>query len=334
MYGPQAAFFSELFGTKSRYTGVWIGSQLASLVAGAPAPLIALALLGSFEDPNPTRVSLYLLACAVITVVAVFSYGETRTRDLAEDNAVVPKASARRDRLTERSGAPRHSSRGAPSGRLDTRRRRPGEVHLMRVHDPDRRNLLEGKVALVTGGGGSLGLATARLFLKEGARVVLADRNAGALRTALSSLDDVKASSVVGDATVEADVAAAVDTVVDRHGRLDVLVANAGTSAAVAPVTELDVGEFDRTLAVLVRGVFLACKHGLRVLGDGGSVVIVSGVAGLRAEAGWAPSAAAQHAQVGLMRAVAKEAAGRSIRVNTVRSPGQRSVRDDVASTG
>ena len=91
MYGPQAAFFSELFGTKSRYTGVGIGSQLASLVAGAPAPLIALALLGSFEDPNPTRVALYLVACAVITVVAVLAYGETSKRDLAADHAVVPK---------------------------------------------------------------------------------------------------------------------------------------------------------------------------------------------------------------------------------------------------
>ena len=188
----------------------------------------------------------------------------------------------------------------------------------MRVPDRDRRNLLEGKVCLVTGGGGSLGLATARLFLKEGARVVLTDGDGDALRSALASLDDVNASSVVGDATVEGDVAAAMDTVVDRHGRLDVLVANPGTSAATGPVTELDVGDFDRTFAVLVRGVFLACKHGLRVLGDGGSVVIVSGVAGLRAEAGSGPSVAAQHAQVGLMRSVAKEAAGRSIRVNTV----------------
>jgi MFS family permease len=95
MYGPHAAFFAELFGTKSRYTGVGIGSQLASLVAGAPAPLIALALLGSFEDPNPTRVSLYLLGCAVVTLVAVFSYSETRTRDLAGDHAVVPKVEGR-----------------------------------------------------------------------------------------------------------------------------------------------------------------------------------------------------------------------------------------------
>ncbi len=90
MYGPQAAFFSELFGTKARYTGVSIGAQLASVVAGAPAPLIAIALLGSFEDPSPGRVSLYLAVCAVITLIAVFSYGETRIRDLAADDAVEP----------------------------------------------------------------------------------------------------------------------------------------------------------------------------------------------------------------------------------------------------
>jgi metabolite-proton symporter len=91
MYGPQAAFFAELFGTKARYTGVSVGAQLASLVAGAPAPLIALALLGSFTDPNPTAVALYLVACSVVTIIAVLSYGETRTRDLAADKAVVLK---------------------------------------------------------------------------------------------------------------------------------------------------------------------------------------------------------------------------------------------------
>ncbi|MGY1777869.1 MFS transporter [Geodermatophilus sp. SYSU D00804] len=88
MYGPQAAFFAELFGTKARYTGVSIGAQLASLVAGAPAPLIAVALLGSFDDPSPTRVAVYLAACAVVTLVAVLAYGETRVRDLAADDAV------------------------------------------------------------------------------------------------------------------------------------------------------------------------------------------------------------------------------------------------------
>jgi NAD(P)-dependent dehydrogenase (short-subunit alcohol dehydrogenase family) len=188
----------------------------------------------------------------------------------------------------------------------------------MRVPDQDRRNLLEGKVCLITGGGGSLGLATARLFLKEGARVVLADRDADALTRAQSALDDVNAFSLVGDATVEDDVAGTMDAVIHRHGRLDVIVTIAGTPATAAPVTEFDTAEFDRTLAVHVRGVFLACKHGLRVLNDGGSVVIVSSVAGLRADPGVSAYVAAEHAQVGLMRSVAKEGAARNIRVNTI----------------
>ena len=188
----------------------------------------------------------------------------------------------------------------------------------MRVHDPNRRNLLDGKVALVTGGGGSLGLAISRLFLKEGARVVLADRNAEGLATTVARLDDVQASTVVGDGTREEDTAAAVETVVQRHGGLDVLVTVAGTATPPTPVTDLDVADFDATFAGSVRGVFLACKHALPVMADGGSVVIVSGVAGLRGEAGRVAAASAEHAQVGLMRAVAMEVAGRGIRVNTV----------------
>jgi NAD(P)-dependent dehydrogenase (short-subunit alcohol dehydrogenase family) len=188
----------------------------------------------------------------------------------------------------------------------------------MRVHDPNRRNLLEGKVALVTGGAGGLALATARLFLKEGARVVLADRDAGRLASAMARLDDVQASTVVVDATREDDVAGAVDTVVQRHGRLDVLVTAAGAPTPATPVSEFDLDRFDDTYAVHVRGVFLACKHALRVMQDGGSVVIVSGVPGLRGEPGSVAHAAAEHAQVGLMRTVAKEVAGRRIRVNTV----------------
>ena len=223
-------------------------------------------------------------------------------------------------------GSPRHG-RGEPfgvgcvparAGTLDrpdvTDRRR----EQMRVTDPDRRNLLEGRVALVTAGGGSLGRATARLFLKEGARVVLTDRDADALHAAESFLDDVNASSRIADPTREDDVAACMEAVIERHGRLDVVVANAGTPAAVAPITEFEVEEFDRTFAVHVRAVFLACKHGLRVLGDGGSIVIVSGVAGLRADPGVSAYVAAEHAQVGLMRSAAKEAAGRGIRVNTI----------------
>jgi metabolite-proton symporter len=81
MYGPQAAFFSELFGTKVRYTGASVGYQLASVVAGSVAPLIAAALLTKYRSSTP--ISLYLGICAVITIVAVLLARETRTYDLS-----------------------------------------------------------------------------------------------------------------------------------------------------------------------------------------------------------------------------------------------------------
>ncbi len=86
MYGPQAAFLSELFGTKVRYSGVSIGYQLASVFAGGLAPLIAVALYTSFGSGY--AVSVYLAVSALITIIAVASYSETRHRDLAEDPAV------------------------------------------------------------------------------------------------------------------------------------------------------------------------------------------------------------------------------------------------------
>jgi metabolite-proton symporter len=81
MYAPQAAFFSELFATRMRYSGASIGAQLSSVVAGAPAPLIATALLGAYHGSH--QISLYVAASAVLTVVAVLAGRETRGRDLA-----------------------------------------------------------------------------------------------------------------------------------------------------------------------------------------------------------------------------------------------------------
>jgi metabolite-proton symporter len=87
MYGPQAAFLSELFGTKVRYSGVSVGYQLASIVAGGLAPLIAVWLYTRFDTGY--AVAWYVLASAVVTIIAVGTYGETRDRDLAADDAVV-----------------------------------------------------------------------------------------------------------------------------------------------------------------------------------------------------------------------------------------------------
>ena len=89
MYGPQAAFFSELFGTGVRYSGASVGYQLASIVAGAVAPLVATALLQEYGVSLP--ISLYVAATAVITVIAVLVARETRGRDLAAEKPVVAK---------------------------------------------------------------------------------------------------------------------------------------------------------------------------------------------------------------------------------------------------
>ncbi len=92
MYGPQAAFLSELFGTKVRYSGVSIGYQLASVFAGGLAPLVAVALYTSFGSGY--AVSVYLAVSALITIIAVASYSETRHRDLAEDHALSKASSS------------------------------------------------------------------------------------------------------------------------------------------------------------------------------------------------------------------------------------------------
>jgi metabolite-proton symporter len=86
MYGPQAAFLSELFGTTVRYSGVSIGYQLASIVAGGLAPIIAVALLATFQTGY--AVAVYVALAALVTVVAVATYSETSKRDLAEDPAL------------------------------------------------------------------------------------------------------------------------------------------------------------------------------------------------------------------------------------------------------
>jgi NAD(P)-dependent dehydrogenase (short-subunit alcohol dehydrogenase family) len=177
---------------------------------------------------------------------------------------------------------------------------------------------LDGRVALITGGEGSIGLATARVFVAEGARVSLLGLAEEKLRAAHKELGDESSETTVADVTEAGQVAAAVEATMRRFGRLDVVFSNAGVGGVVAPVTDYPDDEFDRVMAVHVRGSFLLCKHTLPVLSDGGSIVINSSVVGLTADRGVAAYATAKHAVVGLMRTVAKEVATRGIRVNTI----------------
>ncbi len=178
--------------------------------------------------------------------------------------------------------------------------------------------LLQDKVCVITGGAGSLGLASARLFLSEGAKVMLVDLNEAELARAVRELASPNADAVAADVADAAATRTYIETAVARLGPINVLFSNAGNQGPITPVTEYPEDAFDAQIAVHVRGAFLACKYGLPRMNDGGSVIITSSVVGAMGAPGAVAYVTAKHAQVGLMRTVAKEAAARRIRVNTL----------------
>ncbi|HXE17467.1 MAG TPA: SDR family NAD(P)-dependent oxidoreductase [Stellaceae bacterium] len=178
---------------------------------------------------------------------------------------------------------------------------------------------LNNKVCVVTGGAGSLGLASARLFLAEGAKVMLVDLRDADLKKAMESLDSRNAASFAADVTKADQTKAYIDATVKKFGKIDVLFSNAGNSGVVAPIENFPEDVFDSVMAVHIRGAFLACKYGMPQMNDGGSIVITSSVVGLMGDGGGSVAyVTAKHAQVGLMRSVSKNGAARNIRVNTL----------------
>jgi NAD(P)-dependent dehydrogenase (short-subunit alcohol dehydrogenase family) len=182
--------------------------------------------------------------------------------------------------------------------------------------DPGPR--LADKVALITGGAGSIGLATARAFVAAGASVLIADLDQTALERAAASIGGDAVAWAVTDVTRSDQVQAAVALTVERFGRLDIAFANAGVFGVVAPVTDYPLDVFERVMAVNVVGSFLVAQHALRVMRSGGSMIINSSVVGLTSDQGIAAYATSKHALVGLMRTAAKEMAPKGIRVNTL----------------
>src|SRR5262245_14844915 len=178
--------------------------------------------------------------------------------------------------------------------------------------------LLQDKVCVITGGAGSVGLASARLFLSEGAKVMLVDLHEAALAHSVRELASPNVDAVAADVSDGAATRTYLDRTVSRFGPIDVLFSNAGNQGPITPVTDYPEDAFDAQIAVHVRGAFPACKCGLPRMNDGGSIIITSSVVGAMGAPGAVAYVAAKHAQVGLMRTVAKEAAARRIRVNTL----------------
>lgn len=180
---------------------------------------------------------------------------------------------------------------------------------------------LSGKTCIVTGGAGSIGLATVRALLARGAKVMLVDLNGPRLDEIVRSLGTDRADKVAADVTDAAQVRHFVERTVARFGKIDVLFSNAGNDGPLMPITEYPEDLFDKIIATHVRGGFLTCKYTIPEMNDGGSIVITSSIVGVKGVPGNCSYVMAKHALMGLMRGLARELGHRRIRVNSV-NPG------------
>jgi len=181
---------------------------------------------------------------------------------------------------------------------------------------------LEGRVAIITGGAGGIGLATARRFLDEGcAGVHLVDLKAEALEAAASELaDDTRVGWTAADVSRSGDVARYTREAEQRFGKVDILFLNAGVEGVVKSMSDYPEETYDQVMGVNVKGVWLGMKHGFPVLerAGGGSVIITSSVAGLVGTPNVSAYTTSKHATIGLMRSGALEGAPLKIRVNSI----------------
>ncbi|GAA5831111.1 hypothetical protein JCM11251_005148 [Rhodosporidiobolus azoricus] len=192
---------------------------------------------------------------------------------------------------------------------------------------------MEGKVAIVTGGAGGIGLATAKAFLAAGVLgVTLVDLSPSGLSAACDSLsssgfDASRVLTVSGDVGQEAAAQEYVEKTVEKWGRLDVSVQCAGISPPLTDVVDTTAEQWDKVIHVNLRGVFLGVRESLKAMfdspskGQGCSIVLISSQLGLDGFAGSAAYCASKFALRGLMASVAQEVGPKGVRVNAV-APG------------
>ena len=176
--------------------------------------------------------------------------------------------------------------------------------------------LLDGKVAVVTGGGSGIGEAVARLFAAEGCRVVVAGRRPAPIERVA---DDIAGLAITTDVGREDDVAALIAACDDAFGRLDILINNAGMVPPRAGVEDQDTIPWEATFAVNVRGVILCIKHAAPMLKRrGGAIVNMASRVALHGFPGQIPYSASKFAVLGITQSVAQELGPLGIRVNAL----------------
>jgi len=180
----------------------------------------------------------------------------------------------------------------------------------------------EDKTALITGAAGGIGHAVAKAFAREGAQLLLVDRDKVAGEAIAAELRDTGAivRFIAADVTRAADVAGYVQAALDAYGRIDCFHNNAGIEGKVAPTAEYDEAGFDAVIAVNVKGVFLGLRQVLPVMlrQKSGAVVNTASVAGLVGTPGMCAYVASKHAVIGLTKAASGEVARSGVRINAI----------------
>ncbi len=180
----------------------------------------------------------------------------------------------------------------------------------------------DGKVALVTGGGTGIGRATAIAFAREGARVVIGNRNSEVGEAVVKAIQDAggEASFLRTDVSSDDDVKALVEHAVATYGRLDVAFNNAGIGGAAGPLADQSSDNYDEVMGINVKGVWMSMKYEIRQMlkTGGGAIVNNSSVGGLLGFAGVSIYSASKHAVMGLTKSAALEYSALGVRVNAV----------------